>query len=135
MRSLHWWLPRYRTGLSGFSDQRNRCLFLEGTIERKWIEELPVPKKLAFCLRQCSFVADASPIQPDRVDLMLDQHLGCFCLTSSPPKRKGIPTRAARRLFRWGPVADCLHRSSLHRRSGRIPPLEYLQLQPGRHSR
>jgi hypothetical protein len=58
-----------------------------GAIERKWIEELPVPKKLAFCLRQCSFVADASPIQPDRVDLMLDKHLGGFCIKQEALRR------------------------------------------------
>ena len=49
-----------------------------GAIERKWIEELSVPKRLAFRLRQCSFVADANPIQPDRIDLMLDKDLGSF---------------------------------------------------------
>jgi hypothetical protein len=39
------------------------------------------------------------------------------------PQRKGIPTRALMRPFRWVPSADGFARRSLRRRSGRIPPL------------
>jgi len=49
-------------------------------IKRKWIEKLPVPKKLAFCRGQRGFIADASPIQPYGVDLMFDDHFCCFLI-------------------------------------------------------
>jgi hypothetical protein len=47
-------------------------------VESKRIGKLSMAKQLTICFRQFCFVADASPMRPNGLNLMLDDVLGCF---------------------------------------------------------